>query len=694
MKRSLLKTAFVSVALLTGTTAWADDETTSTFTSSASAYVDATTGNTETNFNGSSLNNLSVSNTQFRDGTGTTTGSVKFTSGKLALYKFDLTDIKKLTGTITKATFKFNATSTDNCYNIRALGYNETWDETTITQATLTNNGKDGKENIPGTVAGYGSFQPLGTTSSYSCDNTSKTLEADALTYLQSAIDAEKEYVSFAIIMNLGRTLSVATSATLEIITTTAEQTTYTIKFQDANGTTLKDDVTYDCSVGDEITASETDLADFYSTDGTKKYTYASGNTTTSAVSGGNTITLVFKELGAISLTVNAVDADNNTLLESIATATGYECETLTAYYSKYIKVNDQWYVTETKTTEPYLGIAATTTTEANVTYTPSNIVYFVEAENLTTNKSAAWAAGTDTPKRFSQGKGYRLAANSYAYTEALTGGIYNLTIFSRHTKSSDQSVSLYVRASDGTLTDLNIDYTTSQGTSEHDAGQVTIPDGYSLVIYNDASWNSNVLLDYLYLSPVTDEVSITNETGFSTYCPISNGVTFPETDATIAAYKATISENTVKLTRVYDVATGEGVLLHSLNNGTATQTVTVTTSTSKNNDNAFVGVTEDTYITSGYVLNNVGGVIGFYAADATANSNQGTKVTAGKAYLPATSNAKSLKMVFADDETNGIESIKTVKAENNVFYNLNGQRIMQPTKGLYIVNGKKVILK
>ena len=30
----------------------------------------------------------------------------------------------------------------------------------------------------------------------------------------------------------------------------------------------------------------------------------------------------------------------------------------------------------------------------------------------------------------------------------------------------------------------------------------------------------------------------------------------------------------------------------------------------------------------------------------------------------------------------------------HNEIYNLSGQRVSQPTKGLYIVNGKKVVLK
>lgn len=49
----------------------------------------------------------------------------------------------------------------------------------------------------------------------------------------------------------------------------------------------------------------------------------------------------------------------------------------------------------------------------------------------------------------------------------------------------------------------------------------------------------------------------------------------------------------------------------------------------------------------------------------------------------------------FSLDETTGINKVESTKAtENNQYYNLAGQRVAQPTKGLYIVNGKKVIIK
>ena len=68
--------------------------------------------------------------------------------------------------------------------------------------------------------------------------------------------------------------------------------------------------------------------------------------------------------------------------------------------------------------------------------------------------------------------------------------------------------------------------------------------------------------------------------------------------------------------------------------------------------------------------------------------------VPAGKAYLLASdvpSEARELTFVF--DDVTAIETVKAEKA-NNEYYNLAGQRVANPTKGLYIVNGKKVIIK
>ena len=53
---------------------------------------------------------------------------------------------------------------------------------------------------------------------------------------------------------------------------------------------------------------------------------------------------------------------------------------------------------------------------------------------------------------------------------------------------------------------------------------------------------------------------------------------------------------------------------------------------------------------------------------------------------------APAFNIIFGGGTTN----IKDIKAEQNddFYYNLSGQRVEAPAKGLYIKNGKKVVIK
>ena len=77
--------------------------------------------------------------------------------------------------------------------------------------------------------------------------------------------------------------------------------------------------------------------------------------------------------------------------------------------------------------------------------------------------------------------------------------------------------------------------------------------------------------------------------------------------------------------------------------------------------------------------------------------ANGGNGIKAFRSYLrkKPTSNAKSLMMVF-QNETSGIDSIISNLSieEDNCIYDLQGRGVKNPVKGLYIVNGRKVIIK
>ena len=75
-----------------------------------------------------------------------------------------------------------------------------------------------------------------------------------------------------------------------------------------------------------------------------------------------------------------------------------------------------------------------------------------------------------------------------------------------------------------------------------------------------------------------------------------------------------------------------------------------------------------------------------------------GGTLGAYKAYLQlptSSATARELSISFDEGETTGISAaLMNNERMNNEVYNLAGQRVAQPTKGLYIVNGKKYIVK
>ncbi len=101
------------------------------------------------------------------------------------------------------------------------------------------------------------------------------------------------------------------------------------------------------------------------------------------------------------------------------------------------------------------------------------------------------------------------------------------------------------------------------------------------------------------------------------------------------------------------------------------------------------------------YILAKKGSEIGFHLLSTT--YSEGGKpyhlLGAHKAFLEIatditpTSGAR-IALVFDDDETTGITNNNRETITNNQFFDLQGRKVAQPTRGLYIVNGRKVIIK
>lgn len=63
------------------------------------------------------------------------------------------------------------------------------------------------------------------------------------------------------------------------------------------------------------------------------------------------------------------------------------------------------------------------------------------------------------------------------------------------------------------------------------------------------------------------------------------------------------------------------------------------------------------------------------------------------RAYFNLPASVSNARLVISDEVTTGVDALKEINLDQTV-YNLNGQKVQNARRGLYIVNGKKVIVK
>jgi hypothetical protein len=179
----------------------------------------------------------------------------------------------------------------------------------------------------------------------------------------------------------------------------------------------------------------------------------------------------------------------------------------------------------------------------------------------------------------------------------------------------------------------------------------------------NDAGYATMVIP---FEAAVPDGVEAYELTGVSGTAITTNKVT------TIAAnkpvmIKANAGTYNFTATNANVAATADGLVANGLLNAAYTET---TAAADANN----------------YVLQKNGDAVNFYLVNGIAAT-----VKPFRAYLTVSAGARVLSLDL--DEATGINEV--VKAEkSNAIYNLSGQRMAQPVKGLNIVNGKKVMVK
>ena len=73
---------------------------------------------------------------------------------------------------------------------------------------------------------------------------------------------------------------------------------------------------------------------------------------------------------------------------------------------------------------------------------------------------------------------------------------------------------------------------------------------------------------------------------------------------------------------------------------------------------------------------------------------NNAGSVAAYNAYIKSDNNTAKRIVIVGDDIATAIGDIEAEENGNNAIYDLQGRRVQNPKKGLYIVNGKTVVIK
>ena len=423
--------------------------------------------------------------------------------------------------------------------------------------------------------------------------------------------------------------------------------TTYTVKYQNAGGDDLKDAAVYDTYVGDTYTASTLDMAAFYNGDESKKYVYKSGNTSSEATStaASNVITLVFDEYDKIAYTVIAKNGEET--LVTLASGEAYADGSTPEYWSKYIKVDDQWY----ETSSPYgTAISKATTNVAYTAYAANDIYDVIECEN-TTYKSAGDAAGAD----YSNGKSVLLYQdNSMATKSKIVAGTYDFSVYNTVRRSNEDQLKLQYSTDGSDWTDITtLTFPSNDGTTQTATRVVIAEDSY--VRFLDVkSQNSCHYYDYILVKKTPESVSATiTSAGYATYCS-PYALDFSEVSG-LKAYIITGTEsgNTLALSAVKEVPANTGVLLEG---EVGNYDIPVVASSSTDvSANKLVGVTAKKEIAAeaGYVLMDEDAGVGFY------KNNKAFTVGANTAYLPANFAGGAAREAYFFDGATDVEAVE-----------------------------------
>ena len=252
------------------------------------------------------------------------------------------------------------------------------------------------------------------------------------------------------------------------------------------------------------------------------------------------------------------------------------------------------------------------------------------------------------------------------------------------------------------------------QSVGTFNTGTTIVADGFSGIrdntddTWDDVTW-TNVASITLPAQLIADQefgdaqvygrFTINNNKEIISFCTTANF--FDEDDGSNMLFYIAdkiADDGRLHIQRVLYVAYGEGILIHNKKN-TSTYADLLRVSSIPTaqlelySTNMLKGVITDTNIES---TSANGTRTNYILKDGAFHPTRGGIIKANKAYLQIlTSAARETLTISFDDESTGVKEVNGVKDVNDdSYFDLQGRKVAQPTKGLYIMNGKKYVIR
>lgn len=415
---------------------------------------------------------------------------------------------------------------------------------------------------------------------------------------------------------------------------------------------------------------------------GGKKYIYVGNDVEEKGgiAASGSTYTLTYREAATYNYSV--IGKVDDVVINEFAKGQNFEGETVSSPYLRYVEKDGVWYEAA-RSKDPYYqtsAVLAADNQDLAISYKKAdinNVAFFAEAEDISSLTSVesgyvpARCSGAKAAYAASDAVIAHLSAGSYKIKASVFGNP-GLTF---NFKVGDKTV--YSPATTGSYADSESEVFTLDADAE-----VVLATGGN-------GGRSPKVVDYIAIMKTAEPVAV-SAIKFATYVPVINVVA----PADVKVYTAKVNEakSAVVLTEVPAgsvIAKGTPVLVGAEEGSYTFAASANEAAPVENND--LKAAADDTKGDGStiYALVEQDGKAVF------APLVEGVAVSVGHAYLelPAASATRFYSIQFGG-ETTGINEVNAAAKADGAYYTLQGVKTSKAAKGIYIHNGKKVVIK